>query len=229
MRLLVVEDHEVFAKGIKRAFEQTGYVVDIVGDCEEADAAVTTVTYDAMILDRGLPDRDGVSFLQDLRRAGNAIPVLLLTARGEVDERIEGLDSGADDYVAKPVDMEELIARVRALLRRPAATVDLVLSVGNVAFDTRSREVRVNDNVVDVSRRETDVLEHLLRRLNRVVSKDVLEEKLYGFDEEVSSNSVEVHVSRLRKRLTDAGAAVQIKTRRGMGYVLSEAGDASVE
>lgn len=223
MRLLIVEDHDVFAKGIKRAFEQTGYVVDIVGDCEGADAAVSTVTYDAMILDRGLPDGDGLFFLQDLRRSGNAMPVLLLTARGEVDERIEGLDSGADDYVAKPVDIEELIARVRALLRRPAATVDLVLSVGNVSYDTRSREVRVNDQVVDVSRRETDVLEHLLRRLNRVVSKDVLEEKLYGFDEEVSSNSVEVHVSRLRKRLSDAGAAVQIKTRRGMGYVLSEA------
>ncbi len=222
MRLLVVEDHEVFAKGIKRAFEQTGYVVDIVENCEDASVALTTITYDAMILDRGLPDGDGLNVLQEIRKMGNAIPVLLLTARGEVDAKIEGLDSGADDYVAKPVDMEELIARVRALLRRPAATVDLVLNVGNLAYDTRSREVRVGDCAVDVSRRETDVLEHLLRRANRIVSKDVLEEKLYGFDEEVSSNSVEVHVSRLRKRLQDAGANVQIKTKRGMGYVLSE-------
>lgn len=221
MRLLVVEDHEVFAKGIKRAFEQTGYVVDLVEDCEGADAAISTISYDAMILDRGLPDGDGLGLLQDLRKRGIMMPVLLLTARGEVDARVEGLDSGADDYVGKPVEMEELIARVRALLRRPAASVDLVLTIGNVAFDTRSREVRVDDNVVDVSRRETDVLEHLLRRANRVVSKDVLEEKLYGFDEEVSSNSVEVHVSRLRKRLQDAGADIQIKTRRGMGYVLS--------
>lgn len=229
MRLLVVEDHEVFAKGIKRALEQTGYVVDIVTDCEGADAAMSTVTYDAMILDRGLPDGDGLNLLQDIRRSGSAMPVLLLTARGEVDERVEGLDSGADDYVAKPVDIEELIARVRALLRRPAATVDLVLNLGNVSFDTRSREVRVDGNVIEVSRRETDVLEHLLRRANRVVSKDVLEEKLYGFDEEVSSNSVEVHVSRLRKRMTDAGADLQIKTRRGMGYILSETGNASAE
>lgn len=222
MRLLVVEDHDVFAKAIKRAFEQTGYVVDIVGDCGGADAALSTVSYDAMILDRGLPDGDGLTLLQDLRRNGSGLPVLLLTSRCEVDERIEGLDSGADDYVPKPVDMEELIARIRALLRRPAATIDLILRLGNVTFDTRSREVRVSDCIVDVSRRETDVLEHLLRRANRVVSKDVLEEKLYGFDEEVSSNSVEVHVSRLRKRLQDAGADVQIRTRRGMGYVLAE-------
>jgi len=221
MRLLVVEDHEVFAKGIKKAFEQTGYVADMVHTCEDASLALSTISYDAVILDRGLPDGDGLNLLQQLRGDGNGIPILLLTARGEVDARVEGLDSGADDYVAKPVDMEELIARIRALLRRPAATLDLVLKVGNVSYDTRSREVRVCEDVVDVSRRETDVLEHLLRRANRIVSKDVLEEKLYGFDEEVSSNSVEVHVSRLRKRLLDAGADVQIKTKRGMGYVLS--------
>ncbi len=134
------------------------------------------------------------------------------------------MDSGGDDYVAKPVEMEELIARIRALLRRPVTSLALILKVGNLEYDTRNREVRIEGSVVDVSRRETDVLEQLLRRSGRVVPKEVLEEKIYGFDEEVSSNSVEVHISRLRKRLMDAGAKLEIKTRRGIGYIIGEAG-----
>lgn len=224
MRLLIVEDHEILAKAVKMAFEREGYVVDTVVTCEDGRAATETVSYDAIILDRGLPDDDGLNLLRELRSKGDPTPVLLLTARNQLDERIEGLDSGGDDYVAKPVEMEELIARVRALLRRPTSSLSLILNVGNLEYDTRNREVRVDGGVVDVSRRETDVLEQLLRRAGRVVPKEVLEEKIYGFDEEVSSNSVEVHISRLRKRLTDAGAAVEIKTRRGIGYIIGEAG-----
>ena len=224
MRLLVVEDHEILAKAIKIAFEREGYVVDTVLTCEDGHAATETVSYDAVILDRGLPDDDGLNLLREMRSRGNPTPVLLLTARNQLTERIEGLDSGGDDYVAKPVDMDELIARVRALLRRPAISLALVLTVGNLEYDTRNREVRVNGEVVDVSRRETDVLEQLLRRAGRVVPKDVLEEKIYGFDEEVSSNSVEVHISRLRKRLLDAGAEVEIRTRRGIGYIIGSMG-----
>ncbi len=224
MRLLIVEDHEILAKAVKLAFERDGYVVDTVLTCEDGRAATDTVSYDAIILDRGLPDDDGLNLLRELRSRGNPTPVLLLTARDQLNEKIEGLDCGGDDYVAKPIEMEELIARVRALLRRPATSLALILSVGNLDYDTRNREVRVSGDAVEVSRRETDVLEQLLRRAGRVVPKDVLEEKIYGFDEEVSSNSIEVHISRLRKRLTDAGAAVEIKTRRGIGYIIGEAG-----
>ncbi len=224
MRLLIVEDHDILAKAIKNAFERDGYVVDIVLTCEDGRAATQTVSYDGIILDRGLPDDDGLNLLKELRSRGDPTPVLLLTARNQLNDRIEGLDSGGDDYVAKPVEMEELIARVRALLRRPANPISLISKIGNLEYDTRNREVRVGGVVVDVSRRETDVLEQLLRRAGRVVPKDVLEEKIYGFDEEVSSNSIEVHISRLRKRLLDASAAVEIKTRRGIGYIIGEIG-----
>ncbi len=224
MRLLVVEDHEILAKAIKMALERDGYVVDTVLTCEDGRAATDTVSYDAIILDRGLPDDDGLNLLRELRSRNIPTPVLLLTARNQLNERVEGLDCGGDDYVAKPVEMEELIARVRALLRRPATSLALILTVGNPEYDTRNREVRIDGGVVDVSRRETDVLEQLLRRAGRVVPKDVLEEKIYGFDEEVSSNSVEVHISRLRKRLLDSGAMVEIKTRRGIGYIIGEPG-----
>ena len=226
MRILIVEDHDVLAKAMKVAFESEGYVVDAVGRCEDGEAASETVSYDIIVLDRGLPDKDGLELLRLIRNRGDSTPVLLLTARTQINERIEGLDSGGDDSVAKPVDMEELIARVRALLRRPNASLDLVLSLGNLKYDTRSREVQINGSIVGVSRRETDVLELLIRRSGRVVPKDVMEEKLYGFDDEVSSNSVEVHVSRLRKRLVESGADVMIKTRRGIGYIISSNGAA---
>ncbi len=223
MRLLIVEDHVVFSKAVTAAFESEGYVVDCFETCEDGRAAALAVDYDAIILDRGLPDDDGLNLLRDLRNRGDSTPILLLTARTQLNERLEGLDSGGDDYVAKPVAMEEVVARVRALLRRPTSSLDLIHRLGNLEYDTRNREVRVNDISVDVSRRETDVLEMLLRRTGHAVSKEVLEEKIYGFDEEVSSNSIEVHISRLRKRLGDAGADVEIKTRRGIGYIIKDA------
>lgn len=221
MRVLVVEDHDILARAMKMAFENEGYVVDVVNRCEDGDAATETVAYDIIVLDRGLPDEDGLQLLRRIRDRGDSTPVLLLTARTQVDERVEGLDSGGDDYVAKPVEMEELVARVRALLRRPKSSLDLILHLGNLEYDTRNREVHIDSKIIDVSRRETDVLELLLRRSGRVVPKDVMEEKIYGFDDEVSSNSVEVHISRLRKRLMDANATVEIKTRRGIGYIIS--------
>jgi DNA-binding response OmpR family regulator len=147
---------------------------------------------------------------------------MILTARDGVEDRVKGLDDGADDYLLKPFAMEELIARIRALLRRPGGALGLTLTAGNVSFDTTAREVMVNDASISVSRREMGVLEQLMRRNGRVVPKDVMEDKLYGFGEEVTSNSVEVHISRLRKRLANANASVTVHTLRGVGYLLSE-------
>ncbi|MBM3566067.1 MAG: response regulator transcription factor, partial [Alphaproteobacteria bacterium] len=184
-------------------------------------AALRSVSYDAAILDLGLPDASGLTLLRDIRAAGQATPVLILTARDAVDDRVTGLNAGGDDYLVKPCAMEELVARVRALLRRPGGALGVTLTAGNVSFDTTAREVRINDKPVPISRREMGVLEQLMRRYGRVVPKDVIEDKLYGFDEEVTSNSVEAHVSRLRKRLEKSGADVYIHTLRGVGYLLS--------
>ena len=220
MRLLLVEDHERFATFIKDGLEDGGFTIDHVLNAGDGDAAVETVSYDAVVLDLGLPDQDGLDILKKWRDNGNVTPVLILTARDAVEDRVKGLNAGADDYMLKPFAMEELIARVRALLRRPGGVLGTVLGGGNLEFDTAAREVRVSKKTIAVSRREMEVLEHLLRRKGRVVPKDVLEDKLYGFDEEVSSNSVEVHVSRLRKRLIGSGADVAVHTIRGVGHML---------
>ena len=222
MRLLLVEDHNRFAESIKVGLENQAFAVDMVDSGAGADAAVASVQYDAIILDLGLPDTDGLTLLKQWREQGNVVPVLILTARDGLDDRVKGLNTGADDYLLKPFEMEELVARIRALLRRPGGVLGLVMTAGNVSFDTTAREVRVNDQPISISRREMGVLEQLMRRYGRVVPKSVLEDKIYGFDEEVSSNSVEVHVSRLRKRLTKNGANVSVHTLRGVGYLLSE-------
>lgn len=148
--------------------------------------------------------------------------MLILTARDAVDDRVTGLNAGSDDYFLKPFAMEELVARIRALLRRPGGVMGVTLEAGNISFDTTAREVRVDDSPVHILRREMSVLELLMRRHGRVVPKDVLEDNIYGFDEEVTSNSVEVHISRLRNRLTNAQASVSIHTLRGVGYLLAD-------
>jgi len=221
MRILVVEDHERFAGFIKTGLDKEGFTVDLTMTAAEGDAAFAAVKYDAVVLDLGLPDADGLTLLKDWRDQGSSTPVLILTARDGVDDRVKGLNAGSDDYMLKPFAMEELVARLRALLRRPGGTLGAVLEVGNLAFDSTAREVRVDDTSLSISRREMGVLEHLMRRAGRVVPKDVLEDKIYGFDEEVSSNSVEVHVSRLRKRLAASDANVSVHTIRGVGYLLS--------
>ncbi len=221
MRILVVEDHERFAGFIKTGLEKEGFTVDLTMTANEGDAAFAAVKYDAVVLDLGLPDADGLTLLKDWRNQGSSTPVLILTARDGVDDRVTGLNAGSDDYMLKPFAMEELVARLRALLRRPGGTLGTVIEVGNLSFDATAREVRINDISLAISRREMGVLEHLMRRAGRVVPKDVLEDKIYGFDEEVSSNSVEVHVSRLRKRLAASDADVAVHTIRGVGYLLS--------
>src|SRR5262245_58498717 len=183
---------------------------------------MTGGTQDAVILDLGLPLMDGVEVCRRVRERGDRTPVLMLTARDAVTDRVEGLDAGADDYLVKPFAMDELLARVRALLRRPGAVLGHRLGVGNVMLDSRTRAVEVAGLPLSLSRRELLTLEVLMRRAGRVVAKDVLLDQLYELDEQPPSNAVPVHVHHLRKALEKAGADAQIVTFRGIGYLLAE-------
>jgi DNA-binding response OmpR family regulator len=222
MRLLLVEDEARIVEVLRAALGRAGFAVDAVETLAEARAALPLVAYDAVILDLGLPDGDGLLLLAGLRRHGSRIPVLVLTARDAVEARVTGLDTGADDYLVKPFAMAELIARTKALLRRPGQALGTVLEAGNVAFDTIGRDVRVGKVVLALPRQELAILEHLMRRLGRVVPKAVLEEKLYGIDDELVSNAIPVHVHHLRRRLAEAEATTEIHTVRGIGYLLAD-------
>jgi DNA-binding response OmpR family regulator len=178
--------------------------------------------FEIVVLDLGLPDADGLDVLGEMRRDQDATPVLILTARGSLEDRVIGLQSGADDYLVKPFALEELIARLQALLRRPGNLLGATLQLGNIALDTVARQVFVGDQPIFFSAREIAVLEQLLRRSGRVVAKNLLADNLYGLSQEVGSNAVEVYVHRLRKHLAEAGASVQIHTLRGVGYLIAE-------
>ena len=222
MRLLVVEDEARIIEVLRAALGRAGFVVDAAETVAEARAMLPLIPYDAVILDLGLPDGDGLALLAGLRRNGSRIPVLVLTARDAVEARVTGLDAGADDYLVKPFATAELVARTRALLRRPGQALGTVLEAGNVAFDTIGRDVRVGKAVLALPRQELAILEHLMRRLGRVVPKAVLEEKLYGIDDEPVSNAIPVHVHHLRRRLAEAEATTEIHTVRGIGYLLAD-------
>lgn len=222
MRLLLVEDNERLSGFVAKGLRDAGFAVDAVALAEEARAALATTRYDAALLDLGLPDADGMMLLRELRAACHPLPVLILTARDGLSDRVAGLDAGADDYVLKPFEMAELVARVKALLRRPGGALGLVLEAGNMRFDTAARTLEIEARPVLLARRELTLLELLMRRQGRVVGKDALEEGLYGFEDGVDSNSVEVHVSRLRKKLVAANAGPTIQTVRGVGYLLVE-------
>jgi len=190
--------------------------------CADAREALLLTAYDAAILDLGLPDGDGLNLLAELRAARNPLPVLVLTARDAIEDRVSGLDTGADDYLVKPFAMPELVARTKALLRRPGGALGLTLEAGNIVFDTVGRDVRVAGRGLQLPRRECAILEHLMRRLGRVVPKPVLEEKLYGIDDELESNAIPVHVHHLRRKLLETGATAEIHTVRGIGYLLTD-------
>jgi DNA-binding response OmpR family regulator len=222
MRLLIVEDETRIAEILSAALTRSGFTVDVVGECTDAKAALAATAYDAAVLDLGLPDGDGLCLLSELRAQGNQTPILVLTARDAVEDRVRGLDTGADDYLIKPFATSELIARTKALLRRPGGALGAVLKANNVTFDTIGRDVRVGDTPVLLTRREAAILEHLMRRLGRVVPKAVLEEKLYGIDDELESNAIPVHIHHLRRKLVDASANAEIHTIRGLGYLLTE-------
>jgi DNA-binding response OmpR family regulator len=220
MRLLLVEDTERLAGHIRDALAEAGFAVDWFARAADAIGALDTVPYDGIVLDLGLPDADGTVVLAKLRDGGQQTPVLILTARDTVEQRVEGLNAGADDYLTKPFAMAELVARVRAMLRRPGGSLGKRLAVGNLAFDTATRDVTVGGKALTMPRHELSILEQLMRRQGRVVAKGDLENRLYSFEDEIASNSVEVHMHRLRKRLSNAGADVAITTLRGIGYLL---------
>jgi DNA-binding response OmpR family regulator len=222
MRLLVIEDETRIAELVKAGLVRAGFTVDVVGLCGDARAALAVTSYDAAVVDLGLPDGDGLELLRELRTQGNQTPVLVLTARDAIEERVCGLDSGADDYLVKPFAMTELVARTKALLRRPGGALGLTLKAGNIGFDTVERDVKIEGESLILPRRESAILEHLMRRLGRVVPKAIFEEKLYGLDDEHGSNTIPVHVHHLRRKLQDAGASAEIHTVRGVGYLLTE-------
>lgn len=221
MHILLIEDHERLAALIRRGLENARFTADVFNAGRDGLAALDIGHFDAVVLDLGLPDIDGMQLLSELRQSNNSIPVLILTSRVGVADRINGLNAGADDYLTKPFDMNELIARLNALLRRPGGLLDKTLREGNLAFDTNTREVSVNGSPVNLSPRETGLLEHLVRRGGKVVPKPQLEANLYGMSAALSSNSLEVLVHRLRKKLGDAGSDVNVRTIRGVGYILT--------
>ncbi|MEO8040869.1 MAG: response regulator transcription factor, partial [Betaproteobacteria bacterium] len=198
MRLLIVEDDPVIADGLLRSLRAAGHAVDHAADGTTADQALTQYSYDLVVLDLGLPGLDGMAVLKRLRERGAAVPVLLLTARDELEDRVAGLDGGADDYLAKPFDLPELEARVRALLRRRETSPGGRIDIGSVTVDTAGRCAYHGSERLDLSAREFGVLELLARRAGRVVSKEQLLESITGWDDDVGVNAIEVYVHRLR-------------------------------
>jgi DNA-binding response OmpR family regulator len=222
MRLAVVEDNAELARLLSQGLKAEGYDTDIISTAAEARAALAATRYAALILDLGLPDGDGLSILREIRARHDPLPVLVLTARGGVHDRVSGLRNGADDYLVKPFALEELVARLEALLRRPGQLLGRSLQIGNLVFDTESRQAFIDDQPQTLSAREVAVLELLMRRKDRVVSKRLVEDHIFGSAGEVASNAVEVYVHRLRKQLSDRGAKVHIHTVRGVGYIMAE-------
>ena len=222
MRILLIEDHSRLADSITKGLAGLGFGVDAFHTAGDGLNAFKSIAYDAVILDLGLPDRDGLDVLGELKQGTLSAPILILTARDGIDARVTGLDAGADDYVVKPFAMTELAARLRALLRRPGHALGGVLVIGNLQLQTVSRQVIVSGITVRFPVREVEALELLMRREGQVVSKDTLEDSLYGLTKNVTPNSIEVLISRLRRRLESVGANCSIHTLYGIGYLLKE-------
>lgn len=222
MRILVIEDNERLARLMVDGLQLRGFSCDIALRLSDADDAMASAIYDAIILDLGLPDGDGVAWLAASRRYRDMPPAIVQTARGALEDRVLGLDAGADDYVVKPVEVEELAARLRALLRRPGLRAQTVVEVGSLRFDTARRTAHVGDLEIELSRREADLLELLMRRAGAVVRREVIENALYNFHEQVTPNAVEAAISRLRRKLEDARMRSVLQTIRGVGYILKD-------
>jgi len=218
MRILITEDDAALAEALQFSLKQSGYAVDWVDNGAAADEALKGDVFGLLILDLGLPKLDGFEVLRRLRHRNSGLPVLILSGREKPEEKVLGLDLGADDYLVKPFSLNELRARVRALLRRGQGNATALVSYGGLSFDTVGRVASIDGHAISLSVQETGVLETLLARFGRVVSKEQLVEQLYSYDKEVSHNAIEVYVHRLRKKL--AGVGVTVRTLYGRGYLL---------
>ena len=219
MRLLLAEDNSILRDGMLRSLQQNGFVVDSVSDGLEAECLLSKNEYDLLILDLGLPGQDGLSVLGKLRSHDAIMPVLIITARDSITDRVKGLDLGADDYLSKPFDLAEFEARVRALVRRGLGGQGKQLNIGELRLDVSGQRAYLAGEPVELTARELGVLEVLMRRAGQVVNKESLIEKLTGWDEEIGPNAIEVYVHRLRKKLDPL---ITIRTIRGLGYLLEK-------
>jgi len=219
MRILLVEDDPMLGDALRRSLKQEGITTDWVRDSEEAELALSTGEYSLLLLDLGLPGKGGLDFLAELRGKANPIPVIILTARDAVSDRIRGLDTGADDYLVKPFDPDELAARIRALQRREMGRIAPLIEYGLLVLNPATREFLCKGERVNLSAREYVIMAALMERPGALLSRASLEEKLYGWGEEVESNAVEVHIHNMRKKI----GAEHIRTVRGVGYMLAEA------
>jgi two-component system, OmpR family, response regulator len=220
MRILLVEDEPEMADTLRKVLEKERFIVDSAGDLATAEKTIDHDLHDLVILDRTLPDGDGLALMRKLRTGATHVPVIVLSARGSLADRVHGLDQGADDYLPKPFALEELLARIRALRRRPQQVRANEIHAGRLVFGVDDEEVSVGGVRLELPRRELRVLAALLRRLGRTVIRESLEEAVYGFDDEIQSNSLDSHISRLRRKLADTDAGLEIHSIRGVGYLL---------
>lgn len=220
MRILLLEDEPEMASALKAALERRQVIVDHVSTMADAEAVAELWAYDVIVLDRRLPDGEGLNLIPKLRNLGVAAPILMLTALGSINDRVAGLDAGADDYLSKPFAVEELMARLRALARRPVSLKAEQTKVGRLIYDFHHREAAVDDKPLDLLRRERLALEALMRRPGRTVLRATLEESVYAMEDEIGSNALDSHLSRLRRKLDDVGAGVEIRAIRNLGYLL---------
>ena len=223
MRILLVEDDPDLSRALQSGLERQGVVADVVDTLAAAAAALRDPVHQLLLLDRQLPDGDGLAFVAIARALRPNLPVTMLTAKGSLGDKVEGLDVGADDYLVKPVAIEELMARIRAVSRRPTEMVTPVLQLGRLRFDFESLQAQVDGHALPLPRRQLLVLQALALRQGRTVTRSGLEEAVYGFDDDIQSNALDAHISKLRKALHQAGAGVEIHVIRGVGYLLAEA------
>jgi two-component system OmpR family response regulator len=223
VRIMLVEDEKEFATVTRSALEQEGFVVDWLDTISLANEASRSAVHDLILLDLTLPDGDGLSLIPRVRADMPGVPIIVLSARGELTDRVSGLDRGADDYLVKPFELEEMLARIRAVQRRPNELAPNEVTVGALVVDTAFGEAKVNGSTLELQRREMSVLSALILRRGRTVLRESLEEAVYGFDDEIQSNSLDAHISRLRRKMNDAGAGVEIHAIRGVGYLLKAA------
>jgi len=221
MHILLVEDDCTLRQLVRRNLTAQGFAVDTAATLEEADGALEATQFDAVLLDLTLPDGDGIELLKKLRRRRSPVPVIAVTARDGLDDRVKGLNLGADDYLVKPFATEELVARMRAVLRRPPETLGTRLTLGNIDLDPAAGAVSVDGRGLIVPRKELAILEALMRRAGRVVARAALEQSVYSLGAEIGSNAMDANISRLRRRLGDAGARATIHAVRGVGYMIA--------